>query len=45
MGGIGIDNGDIGEMRSGEGKRLSGRMGRYLNGLGGGGVDVMSVNE
>ncbi|WP_342610578.1 preprotein translocase subunit SecA [Staphylococcus hsinchuensis] len=45
MGGIAIQNGDIAEMRTGEGKTLTATMPTYLNALAGRGVHVITVNE
>ena len=45
MGGIAIHNGDIAEMRTGEGKTLTATMPTYLNALAGRGVHVITVNE
>lgn len=45
MGGIVLHNGDIPEMRTGEGKTLTATMPVYLNALPGGGVHVVTVNE
>ncbi|PZJ70353.1 preprotein translocase subunit SecA [Staphylococcus aureus] len=45
MGGIAIHKGDIAEMRTGEGKTLTGTMPTYLNALAGRGVHVITVNE
>lgn len=45
MGGIAIHNGDISEMRTGEGKTLTATMPTYLNALTGRGVHVITVNE
>ncbi|MDN6205268.1 MAG: preprotein translocase subunit SecA [Staphylococcus simulans] len=45
MGGIVIHNGDISEMRTGEGKTLTATMPTYLNALAGRGVHVITVNE
>ncbi|MGV3043087.1 preprotein translocase subunit SecA [Staphylococcus rostri] len=45
MGGIAIHNGDIAEMRTGEGKTLTATMPTYLNALTGRGVHVITVNE
>ncbi|EKS24226.1 protein translocase subunit secA [Staphylococcus simulans ACS-120-V-Sch1] len=45
MGGIAIHNGDISEMRTGEGKTLTATMPTYLNALAGRGVHVITVNE
>ncbi|MDR2465417.1 MAG: DEAD/DEAH box helicase, partial [Streptococcaceae bacterium] len=45
MGGIVLHNGDIPEMRTGEGKTLTLTMPVYLNALEGKGVHVVTVNE
>lgn len=45
MGGIVLHNGDIPEMRTGEGKTLTATMPVYLNALAGEGVHVVTVNE
>ena len=45
MGGIVIHNGDVPEMRTGEGKTLTATMPVYLNALAGEGVHVITVNE
>lgn len=45
MGGIVMHNGDIPEMRTGEGKTLTATMPVYLNALAGEGVHVITVNE
>ncbi|MCW8680101.1 preprotein translocase subunit SecA [Streptococcus macedonicus] len=45
MGGIVMHNGDIPEMRTGEGKTLTVTMPVYLNALAGEGVHVITVNE
>ena len=45
MGGIVLHNGDIPEMRTGEGKTLTATMPVYLNALAGKGVHVVTVNE
>ncbi|KXT78106.1 preprotein translocase subunit SecA [Streptococcus sp. DD13] len=45
MGGIVLHNGDIPEMRTGEGKTLTATMPVYLNALSGQGVHVVTVNE
>ncbi|MGT2910317.1 preprotein translocase subunit SecA [Streptococcus cameli] len=45
MGGIVMHNGDVPEMRTGEGKTLTATMPVYLNALAGQGVHVVTVNE
>lgn len=45
MGGIVLHNGDVPEMRTGEGKTLTATMPVYLNALSGEGVHVVTVNE
>lgn len=45
MGGIVMHNGDVPEMRTGEGKTLTATMPVYLNALAGKGVHVITVNE
>ena len=45
MGGICLHNGNIAEMRTGEGKTLTATMPVYLNALAGEGVHVITVNE
>lgn len=45
MGGIALHNGDIAEMKTGEGKTLTATMPVYLNALTGRGVHVITVNE
>ena len=45
MGGIVMHNGDVSEMRTGEGKTLTATMPVYLNALAGEGVHVITVNE
>lgn len=45
MGGIVLHNGDVPEMRTGEGKTLTATMPVYLNALAGKGVHVVTVNE
>ncbi|MDR0921193.1 MAG: preprotein translocase subunit SecA [Lactobacillales bacterium] len=45
MGGIVLHDGDIPEMRTGEGKTLTATMPVYLNALSGEGVHVVTVNE
>ncbi|WP_105243611.1 preprotein translocase subunit SecA [Streptococcus suis] len=45
MGGIVLHNGDVSEMRTGEGKTLTATMPVYLNALSGQGVHVVTVNE
>lgn len=45
MGGIILHNGDIAEMRTGEGKTLTAILPAYLNALSGKGVHVITVNE
>ncbi|MGX8680229.1 MAG: preprotein translocase subunit SecA, partial [bacterium] len=45
MGGISLHNGDIAEMRTGEGKTLTSIFPVYLNALEGKGVHVVTVNE
>ncbi|CAN5913125.1 preprotein translocase subunit SecA [soil metagenome] len=44
LGGFVLHDGDIAEMRTGEGKTLTATMPVYLNGLGGGSVHVITVN-
>ena len=45
MGGVVLHNGDVPEMRTGEGKTLTATMPVYLNALAGEGVHVVTVNE
>lgn len=45
MGGISLHEGNISEMRTGEGKTLIATMPVYLNALSGKGVHVVTVNE
>lgn len=45
IGGIALHNGKIGEMRTGEGKTLTGTLPVYLNALAGKGVHVVTVND
>ena len=45
MGALVLNNGDIAEMRTGEGKTLTATMAVYLNALEGKGVHVVTVNE
>lgn len=45
MGGIVLHNGDVPEMRTGEGKTLTATMPVYLNAIAGEGVHVITVNE
>ena len=45
MGGIALHGGNISEMRTGEGKTLTGTMPAYLNALSGKGVHIVTVNE
>ncbi len=45
MGALVLDNGDVAEMRTGEGKTLTATMAVYLNALSGKGVHVVTVNE
>ncbi|GAB5052694.1 preprotein translocase subunit SecA [Pediococcus ethanolidurans] len=45
MGGIVLHEGNIAEMKTGEGKTLTATMPVYLNALGGKGVHVVTVNE
>ena len=45
LGGITIHNGNIAEMRTGEGKTLVATLPVYLNALGGEGVHVVTVND
>ncbi|HEP5197658.1 TPA: preprotein translocase subunit SecA [Streptococcus pyogenes] len=45
MGGIVLHNGDVPEMRTGEGKTLTATMPVYLNAIAGDGVHVITVNE
>ena len=44
-GGIAIHGGNIAEMKTGEGKSLTGVLPAYLNALGGQGVHIVTVNE
>ncbi len=45
IGGIGLHNGKIAEMATGEGKTLVGTLPVYLNALTGRGVHVVTVND
>ena len=45
MGGISLHEGNIAEMKTGEGKTLTSTMPVYLNALTGKGVHVVTVNE
>lgn len=45
IGGIVLHNGDVSEMRTGEGKTLTAVMPIYLNALSGKGVHIITVNE
>ena len=45
LGAIAIHNGNIAEMKTGEGKTLTSVMPAYLNGLSGEGVHIVTVNE
>jgi len=45
MGGFGLDEGDVSEMKTGEGKTLTAIAPAYLNSLEGKGVHVITVNE
>ncbi len=45
VGAISIHEGDIAEMKTGEGKTLTSVMPAYLNGLGGEGVHIVTVND
>ena len=45
MGAIVLHEGDIAEMKTGEGKTLTSVLPAYLNGLSGDGVHVITVNE
>jgi len=45
MGAIVIHEGNIAEMKTGEGKTLTAVMPAYLNAIGGGGVHIVTVNE
>ncbi len=45
LGGIVLHNGQIAEMRTGEGKTLTATLAVYLNALGGQGVHVVTVND
>jgi preprotein translocase subunit SecA len=45
MGAIALHNGDIAEMKTGEGKTLASTMPAYLNALPGKGVHIVTVNE
>ena len=45
MGGISLHEGNISEMKTGEGKTLTATMPVYLNALSGKGVHVVTVNE
>lgn len=45
VGALVLHQGDVAEMRTGEGKTLTATMTVYLNGLGGKGVHVVTVNE
>ena len=45
LGGLAIHYGNIAEMKTGEGKTLTGVLPAYLNALGGNGVHIVTVNE
>jgi len=45
MGGLAINDGNIAEMKTGEGKTLTATMPAYLNALDGRGVHIITVNE
>ena len=45
LGGLAIHEGNIAEMRTGEGKTLTATMPAYLNALDGRGVHIITVNE
>ncbi|MBC6428597.1 MAG: preprotein translocase subunit SecA [Cellvibrionales bacterium] len=45
LGGIGLHQGNIAEMRTGEGKTLVATLAAYLNALGGAGVHLVTVND
>ncbi len=45
VGSLVLNNGDVAEMKTGEGKTLTATMAVYLNALGGKGVHVVTVNE
>jgi preprotein translocase subunit SecA len=45
IGGITLHRGKIAEMKTGEGKTLVATLPSYLNGLGGGGVHIVTVND
>src|ERR1700761_6024188 len=45
IGGMGLHEGDIAEMKTGEGKTLVGTLAVYLNALAGKGVHVVTVND
>src|SRR5205814_9632251 len=45
MGGIGIDEDDIAEMKTGEGKTFVASTALYLNGLAGRGAHLVTVND
>ncbi|MDD4584419.1 MAG: preprotein translocase subunit SecA, partial [Bacilli bacterium] len=45
MGAIALHEGDVAEMKTGEGKTLASTMPTYLNALGGKGVHVITVND
>lgn len=45
MGAVTIHDGNIAEMKTGEGKTLTAVMPAYLNAIGGGGVHIVTVNE
>jgi len=45
LGGVTLHNGNIAEMRTGEGKTLVGTLSTYLNALSGEGVHVITVND
>ncbi len=45
LGAIALHNGDIAEMKTGEGKTLASTMPAYLNALSGKGVHIITVNE
>jgi len=45
IGALVLDDGNVAEMKTGEGKTLTATMAVYLNALGGKGVEVVTVNE
>ena len=45
IGGMALHQGKIAEMRTGEGKTLVATLPAYLNGIGGGGVHIVTVND